>query len=630
MGGAPDAPYPTPIFRDHAPAYAAAGIPVFPCVRGDKTPLTPHGFKDATTDPVILARWCDEHPDANIGAPTRDDELVIDVDPRNGGDQSLAALERLHGPLPPTQTVQTGSGGSHRRYRYSGPPVRWKKELAPGIDLKVTRGYVLLPPSYTTEAVRTHDGTVYGTGRYALVNDAPVAPVPEWVIALGTKAEATDAAPAASVEGAITANRNVTLTSLAGSMRRRGMTEAEILAALLAVNTNRCQPPLPEAEVRKIATSVASYPPEAPPVEIELVTNAKAAPIPDDCCLTTSEMLAQAPPVVDWVITGLAAQGSTTCLSAWWKVGKTELLFAALAAMQQGKPFLGFATKPGHVIYLTEDPLDAWSEKIARWQLCDTVHWIQYHKMYGKPWPVILDYALNQVMKYGAHTLVVDTYAQWMGLQGEEENNSGDVLRVVTPLKVAAEQHHFAAILPAHDRKSGGEYGTAIRGSGALPGAVDIILGMSYVSAQAQEDDGTRLLRGLGRYREIPRVLAIKLTDDGYEQIAMPAGGPTEGQINRARIKDACAFQPRTVEEIAAATQLAEPTVQRHVTKLAKEGELDPDMTKRPYKYYTVLTRGEADDSRQKAASTSDPVAAAYAEVGPGPTRSARAKKARQ
>ena len=66
------------------------------------------------------------------------------------------------------------------------------------------------------------------------------------------------------------------------------------------------------------------------------------------------------------------------------------------------------------------------------------------------------------------------------------------------------------------------------------------------------------------------------------------------------------------------------------MTKLAKEGELDPDMTKRPYKYYTVLTRGEADDSRQKAASTSDPVAAAYAEVGPGPTRSARAKKARQ
>jgi hypothetical protein len=64
------------IFRDKAPAYAAAGIPVFPCVPGDKTPLTPHGFKDATTDPTTIAGWCEQYPDANIGSPTRDDELA--------------------------------------------------------------------------------------------------------------------------------------------------------------------------------------------------------------------------------------------------------------------------------------------------------------------------------------------------------------------------------------------------------------------------------------------------------------------------------------------------------------------------------------------------------------------------
>src|SRR5213593_320052 len=113
------------IFRDNARTYAAAGIPVFPCVPGDKSPLTPHGFKDATTDPAILARWCHEYPDANIGAPTRDDEPVLDVDPRNGGDAALAQLEATHGPLPRTQTVRTGGGGSHRRFHYAGPAVRW-------------------------------------------------------------------------------------------------------------------------------------------------------------------------------------------------------------------------------------------------------------------------------------------------------------------------------------------------------------------------------------------------------------------------------------------------------------------------------------------------------------------------
>jgi len=47
-------------------------------------------------------------------------------------------------------------------------------------------------------------------------------------------------------------NRNSTLTSLAGTMRARGMTEEGIYTALLAENNARCNPPLDEAEVKKI------------------------------------------------------------------------------------------------------------------------------------------------------------------------------------------------------------------------------------------------------------------------------------------------------------------------------------------------------------------------------------------
>jgi len=46
-------------------------------------------------------------------------------------------------------------------------------------------------------------------------------------------------------------SRNSTLTSLAGTMRVRGMTEESIYAALLAENNARCNPPLDEAEVKK-------------------------------------------------------------------------------------------------------------------------------------------------------------------------------------------------------------------------------------------------------------------------------------------------------------------------------------------------------------------------------------------
>jgi hypothetical protein len=56
-------------------------------------------------------------------------------------------------------------------------------------------------------------------------------------------------------------DRNGTLTSLAGSMRRRGMSERAILAAILEENRRRCSPPLEDAEVKQIAASVAKYAP---------------------------------------------------------------------------------------------------------------------------------------------------------------------------------------------------------------------------------------------------------------------------------------------------------------------------------------------------------------------------------
>ena len=55
--------------------------------------------------------------------------------------------------------------------------------------------------------------------------------------------------------------RNNTLTSLAGAMRRPGMTKREIAAALHLVNQTRCDPPLPATEVDEIAASISTYPP---------------------------------------------------------------------------------------------------------------------------------------------------------------------------------------------------------------------------------------------------------------------------------------------------------------------------------------------------------------------------------
>ena len=60
--------------------YARAGWPVFPIIPRDKNPITPNGFKDATTDGDRVRQWWEQHPGANIGlVPGRAGLIVIDI-----------------------------------------------------------------------------------------------------------------------------------------------------------------------------------------------------------------------------------------------------------------------------------------------------------------------------------------------------------------------------------------------------------------------------------------------------------------------------------------------------------------------------------------------------------------------
>ena len=52
-------------------------------------------------------------PNANVAVATGSGLLVIDIDPRNGGNELLIKLEAELGPLPSTHTVRTGGGGEH-------------------------------------------------------------------------------------------------------------------------------------------------------------------------------------------------------------------------------------------------------------------------------------------------------------------------------------------------------------------------------------------------------------------------------------------------------------------------------------------------------------------------------------
>jgi hypothetical protein len=138
--------------EDRAYELITAGWPVFP-LRA-KVPLISkadggRGHLDATLDDRQVERWWTDHPTANIGARVPKHLIVIDIDPRSGGD--IRAL----GDLPPTLTVYSGRGeGQHLYFQrpWGGPVVR--NRLPRGIDLKDHDRYCVMPPSPHPEGKR--------------------------------------------------------------------------------------------------------------------------------------------------------------------------------------------------------------------------------------------------------------------------------------------------------------------------------------------------------------------------------------------------------------------------------------------------------------------------------------------
>lgn len=264
-----------PSCREAALAYAARGWPVLPvwwpidgrCACGrrgcDKPgkhpigPLVPHGVKDASSDPSVIRGWFDRYPDANVAVATGEASGfdVLDVD-GDEGKATLADLERAHQPLPTTPEALTGSGGVHELFAHRAG-LRNAVKFAPGLDVRTTGGYIVAAPSLHVSGRRyawevEHDPF-----------ETPLAPWPDWLhaAAAASRAASVPTATAPHGEAIVRGGRNATLTSLAGTMRKRGMARAEIDVALQEVNRRRCEPPLSEEEVRGIATSVARYRP---------------------------------------------------------------------------------------------------------------------------------------------------------------------------------------------------------------------------------------------------------------------------------------------------------------------------------------------------------------------------------
>lgn len=274
---------------DHALRYASLGMAVLPlhrpaeragrricsCGKADcsspaKHPvgkLASRGLLDASRDPGVIAAWF-ERESWNIGIATGavSGIVVLDIDPRHGGDETLAQLEAEHGPLPPTWRFLTGGGGEHILFRHPGGVVKNSAgKIGRGIDLRGDGGYIVAPPSFHIS------GRAYAISVDHHPDEIPLAPLPPWLLSL----IAEPPAPAVAVRGKLKigreptdwrthlgapigeGERNMAMARLAGLLLGRRLDPHVCLDLMLAFNAARCKPPLPGPEVVQTIASIA-------------------------------------------------------------------------------------------------------------------------------------------------------------------------------------------------------------------------------------------------------------------------------------------------------------------------------------------------------------------------------------
>jgi len=178
-------------YRDAALGHAAHGMKVIPVERERKKPHVKGWQAGGATDkPALITKYWKAWPDANVGISCGPSGvLVLEVDPRRGGIETIAKLRAEHGSdFVETVTVISGSAdGAGRHYYYAMRNTRFRTNfdrLGPGIEVKAIGGQVVAPGSLHAS------GNTYQWAPGHSPDECAMRDVPAWMAALLQPADA--------------------------------------------------------------------------------------------------------------------------------------------------------------------------------------------------------------------------------------------------------------------------------------------------------------------------------------------------------------------------------------------------------------------------------------------------------
>lgn len=472
---------------DAALSYAARGLLVFPA-KEDKSPLTAHGVKDATTDAEMIGRWWRRWPDARVAIATGPESglVVLDVDPKNGGE--------LGGPTTPVGTttrVRTPSGGVHLYFVHPGHKVKTVRHPhgpRPGIDVRWDGGYVLAPPSPGYE-FEVEDG---------------LAQMPPW-LADGPAADSL----AERLDEPKAGGRHEQLVSMGRHLRGLGRTRDEISGALYALAAQMPRPRDAEAEVESILDWVFD--------EIDVDEDVEHAQARTGGKFKLIDLATIEPERVNWFFEGFLPVGIPTLLAA--PGGTVKGLWTVHVAAEH---------VPGPVLYIgSEDNLAMMVRPRVQAAGLDPSRFIPLRKELddGTEMPLrfprdarILE---DAIVETGARLVVIDAGDEHLE-EGLKSNSTEDVRRFMNPLNDVCERLRVTVLVIKHTNKV-----REARGSDRIGGSRTWVDANrhSLMAAVDDEDENVRHVevaktnistKGTGRkYRIETRPVGVRDRDTG-------------------------------------------------------------------------------------------------------------------
>jgi hypothetical protein len=533
--------------------YARHVGPVFPLKPHDKIPLgtlAPQGFKNASTDQNVIGAWWTRAPDAGIGLCTgrASGTVVLDVDPRHGGDVSLARLEAEHGQLPETVEAITGGGGRHLIFNYPAGDVEIRNCTRlgdlPGLDVRAEGGYIAVAPTIHP------NGKPYRWRADRNPKIVQRADLPDWLLAMMIeRGNGNGSRPgidtAKILEGVPEGERDEDLWGLACKLRGADV-PIEAAYELVATAASKCVPPFDlQKAYEKVRRAYARY---KPGVRGEFP---RAVQAPEPIVLspaTADDLLREAARPIEWVTRPLDTVKSIRILGGPAKGMKTGFAMAKAITMIKGGTLAGhFDSDGGHCVawFDAETTPRSWSRKFLAFcrglghdprDLLESGR-IRFFNRAGLYLDEdrILEATIEAARKVDATEIVLDSLTR---IHRQKENDSGAMSAFFTDRIFRLRDEVGAGVTILHHVRKPAlgfrdDPADAIRGTGDLRAVVDTQLAIS----RSRKDRALYTITVSGQ-RDVPEVgpfhVALEWPEDGPATFCSAEAPPAEPEYRSA------------------------------------------------------------------------------------------------